>query len=167
MKAILVLGMLLVLAIAANLYQYSLLYEAERQNAALASELDAAHAAQLAERETFAAQLKLVREAAVNAATAHKMLSDKRDLSDADWLADVLASMWNKTEAVVKRPPEWMLEPCREPEVKPELQQAKTLRQYSEALTHREIDWQEELAICNGKFESIRFWYDGLGAADK
>lgn len=96
MKAFLVLGMLLVLAIAANLYQYSLLYEAEKQNAALARELDAAHAAQLAERETFAAQLKLVREAAVNAATAHKTLSDKRDLSDADWLADVLASMWNK-----------------------------------------------------------------------
>ena len=70
-----------------------------------------------------------------------------------------LGACGTRTQTVVATPPEWMLEPCQEPEVRPELQQAKTLRQYSEALTHREIDWQETLAICNGQFESLKHWY--------
>lgn len=70
-----------------------------------------------------------------------------------------LAACGPKTVTIVQYPPEWMLEPCREPEVMPELSQAKTLRQYSEAMTHREIDWQETLAICNGQFESLKHWY--------
>lgn len=71
-----------------------------------------------------------------------------------------LQACGTRTQTVVQRPPEWMLEPCQEPEVLPELSQAKTLRQYSEAMTHREIDWQETLAICNGKFHTLKHWYN-------
>lgn len=74
-----------------------------------------------------------------------------------------LAACGTRTQTVVLQPPAWMLEPCKAPEVDPELKQAKTLRQYSEAMTHRELDWQEALAICNGQFEALKYWYEEAG----
>lgn len=62
----------------------------------LTMELDVTRAAQRADRETFKQQIKLIREVSANAQDAHKGLAGKAGLSDADWLNDVLGSMWNK-----------------------------------------------------------------------